>query len=277
MVATHSHPRRPSNTGSMGHSSSRTRRRSSLRRQAEKSAPTVAAAVTARNSAQQRRSRSVSTGTSQHSQQQQLRRPSAPAVVEMPRLSIADRFMALNYSKNPSSSSPPPLPQTSLQQQRSTSPSISLASNSILNVSNSALSDTPTTASNSKLSVADRFMSTSSKSNIISPAQSTLNLQQQYRDRSGSAFSTKTKSATSAESELAVDPVHGRLTIASAFMKSSSTLAPTPDTSRSRAASFADELDMGVSSSRVLGGGRKPSQGKNKLLKALKMCTDIGL
>lgn len=249
MVATHSHPRRPSNTGSMGHSSSRTRRRSSLRRQSEKSAPTVAASVTARNSAQQRRSRSISAGASQHTEQQQLRRPSAPAVVDMPRLSIADRFMALNYST-------PPLPQYTVQQ-RSTSPSISTASNSILHLSNSALSDIPTTGSNSKLSVADRFMSNSNKSNIDSPTQSILNIQQQYRDRSGSSsYSTKIKP------EPASDPVPGRLTIASAFMKSSSTLAPTPDTSRSRAASFADELDMGVTHSRVTGGGRKPSQGK---------------
>lgn len=270
MVTIHSQSRRPSNTGSMGHSSSRTRRRSSLRRQSEKSAPTVAASVIARNNAQQKRTRSVSTGASQQNQPQQLRRPSAPAVVEMPRLSIADRFMTLNYSSNPPPPTPPPPPpspppQSTLQpqQQQSGSLSISTGSNSNLHLPNSALSEIPTAGSNNKLSVADRFMSSSNKNDVDSPTQSNLNTQQQYRERSGSAYSARTKSSGTIEPSFSSssDPVPGRLTIASAFMKSASN---TPDAGRSRTASFADDLDMGASTSRATSGSRKPSQGKKK-------------
>lgn len=115
----------------------------------------------------QKRSKSVSAAAVPVPSSQDTRRPSAPPAVEMPRLSIADKFMASNY--------PPPKP-----------PSISTTS-------------------------------------VISVAMSLHSL----------ASSSKK------------DPEPGKLTIADAFMKSS-TSSPT---TRSRAASFADELE-------------KPSQGK---------------
>ncbi|GAA5813746.1 hypothetical protein MFLAVUS_007233 [Mucor flavus] len=76
MVATQA---RRSAAGSMGQASTKSRKRSSLRRQSERPTST------------KERSRSVSAGTSQHLLQPRL---SAPAVVEIPRLSIADRFMS---------------------------------------------------------------------------------------------------------------------------------------------------------------------------------------
>jgi len=268
MVATHSHPRRPSASaaasaaggGSLGRTSGRTKRRSSLRRQSEKVTPTASTSAI-RHAAHQKRSKSVSAGAPSHQQQQQQqqqqrqqqqnRRPSAPAVVmaEPPRLSIADRFMASGYSNasTPVLSQAPPLPTPAATQK--CSPSVSTT------LSNSTLSDIPTTGSNSRLSVADRFMNTNNASSSTNSMQSI----QQYRERSHSSFSGKTLNNASA-----ADPVPGRLTIASAFMKSSSTLTPTtPDTTASRAASFADELDMGVVNGNIrAASARKPSQGK---------------
>ncbi|CEP19077.1 hypothetical protein [Parasitella parasitica] len=247
MVATHPHPRRPSAGGSAG----KPKRRSSLRRESGKVTPTASTSAT-RHAANQKRSKSVSAAVpsqqqqqSQRQQQQNNRRPSAPAAViaQAPRLSIADRFMASDYSPTVSQAPPLPTPLT----QRS-SPSVSTT------ISNSTLSDIPTTGSSSKLSVADRFMSTNSANNVSSPSNSIQSIQQ-YRERAGSSFSARTINT----SKPAAEPSPGKLTIASAFMKSSSTLAPTtPDTARSRAASFADELDMGVINSG--NGGRKPSQ-----------------
>ncbi|KAF1807010.1 hypothetical protein V8B55DRAFT_1373776 [Mucor lusitanicus] len=262
MVATHSHPRRPSAAaaaaaGSLGRTSGRTKRRSSLRRQSEKVTPTASTSAT-RHAANQKRSKSVSAGASIHQQQQQQRqqqqnrRPSAPAVVmaEPPRLSIADRFMASGYSNasTPVLSQAPPLPTPTTAQK--CSPSVSTT------LSNSTLSDIPTTGSNSRLSVADRFMNTNHATSSTNSMQSI----QQYRERSHSSFSGKTLNSPNNTST--TDPVPGRLTIASAFMKSSSTLTPTtPDTTRSRAASFADELDMGVINGNIRAtSARKPSQ-----------------
>lgn len=190
MVASKQHPRKVSHSGAS--SQHRSRRRPSLR-----TSPT------------QKRSKSVSAVVPV--QQQESRRPSAPIVTELPRLSIADRFMATNYT------APPPTPLAKK------SPSASTTSNSLKSDS-------------TQLSVADRFMSAASP---------TISLQsiQKYRGRSASASS-------SSKLQSKKDPEPGRLTIADAFMKSS---ASSP-TTRSRAASFADELEY----------VRKPSQGKKK-------------
>lgn len=275
MVATHSHPRRPSASGSLGRTAGRAKRRSSLRRQSEKVTPTASTSAT-RYAANQKRSKSVSAEVPstqqqqqqlqqqrQQQQQQKNRRPSAPAAVmtEMPRLSIADQFMASGYS--PVLSQTPPLPTPTVATQKS-SPSVSTT------LSNSTSSDLPTTGSNSRLSVADRFMNTNSNNsnNVSSSSTNSMQSIQQYRERSYSSFSGR--SLNNIKPTSTADPVPGRLTIASAFMKSSSTLTPssatTPDTTtRSRAASFADELDLGVINSNIRAtsgaSGRKPSQG----------------
>lgn len=129
MVSTH--PR-----GSMGHSSSKSRKRTSLRRQSEKTIITTPPPVQ-----EKQRSRSVSAGTIQ---QTIIQQPSTPAVVEMPRLSIADRFMS-----GPIPSVPQP------------SPSISITTS--LALSNSTCSEMV----NSRLSVADRFMNNNNNSNNL--------------------------------------------------------------------------------------------------------------
>lgn len=250
MVATHSQNRRASG-GSTGNPPGRSRRRSSIRRQSEKistaiipTANTPTPTTSTPRSHNGKRSRSVSAGPPRHPQQQ--RRPSAPAVVEMPRLSIADRFMNANFT-----TPVPPLPQ------QATSPSTS-TNNSIM-LSNSALSDIPTTESNSRLSVADRFMNNSS-----SPTNSTLSLSgiQQYRERSASSFSGRnTRSSSITANNTLAEPLPGRLTIANAFMKSSSTLTPTvDDNSRSRRASLG-ELDLSVINDNIKSKSSKISSG----------------
>lgn len=164
MVATQA---RRSAAGSMGQASTKSRKRSSLRRQSERPTST------------KERSRSVSAGTSQHLLQPRL---SAPAVVEIPRLSIADRFMS-----GPVVSPPTPQPQPPQSQP---SPSQSVTTSLVLSNSTSI-------TDNGRLSVADRFMN---HSNSVSHSSI-----QQYRERSASTL----------------DPIPGRLTIAEAFMKSS--------------------------------------------------------
>jgi hypothetical protein len=165
----------------------------------------------------------------------------------MPRLSIADRFMNANFA-----TPVPPLPQQAV------SPSISTANSIIL--SNSALSDTPNAESSSRLSVADRFMNTNSSS----PTNSTLSLCgiQQYRERSASLFSDRnTRSSSIAANNTLAEPLPGRLTIANAFMKSSSTLTPTVDeNSRSRTASLG-ELDLSVINGNIKSKSSKLSPG----------------
>lgn len=262
MVATHPRPRRPSAGGSSGHTAGKAKHRSSLREQSEKVTATTSTSAT-RHAANQKRSKSVSAGVSSTQQQQQNRRPSAPTAVmaEMPRLSIADQFMASNYS--PVLSQTPPLPRPTAATQKSLL-SVSTAS------SNSTSSDIPTAGNNNGLLVADRFMNTNSSNsnNVSTLSTNSIQSVQQYRERSCSSFSGK--SLNNAKPTSTTDPVPGRLTIASSFMKSSSTLTPslatTPDTTtRSRAASFADELDLGAINNniRTTSGtlGRKSSQG----------------
>lgn len=161
----------------------------------------------------QKRAKSLSAAVPSKQQQQDIRRPSAPPAIEAPRLSIADRFMASNYHSSP-------LPPSTNK-----SPSILSTSNSL-------------TSHNTHLSVADKFMS--------SPAMSIQSIQQ-YRERSASSSSSSNKL------QVKKDPEPGRLTIADAFMKSSSISSPT---TRSRETSIADELDLGTTT-------RKPSQGMN--------------
>ncbi|KAI9266332.1 hypothetical protein EDC94DRAFT_603442 [Helicostylum pulchrum] len=182
MVATQA---RRSAAGSMGQASTKSRKRSSLRRQSERPPST------------KERSRSVSAGTSQHLLQPRL---SAPAVVEIPRLSIADRFMSGPVVSSPQQQ--PQQPPTPPQQQQQPSPSQSVTTSLVLSNSTSI-------TDNGRLSVADRFMN---HSNSVSHSSI-----QQYRERSASML----------------DPVPGRLTIAEAFMKSASAKSL-----RSRAASF---------------------------------------
>ncbi|KAI8146988.1 hypothetical protein BJV82DRAFT_575760 [Fennellomyces sp. T-0311] len=91
MVATTQHRRQSSGGGSV---SGRSRRRPSLRRPSENK-------ITNRNvnkPAPRRASGSLLQPTPTHD----WRRPSAPANIEVPRLSIADRFMQSNYSGPPS-------------------------------------------------------------------------------------------------------------------------------------------------------------------------------
>lgn len=255
MVAIHSHPRRPSAGGSLGRTAGKAKRKSSLRRQSEKVTPTASTSTT-RHAANQKRSKSVSAGVPSTQQQQQNRRPSAPAAVmdEIPRLSIADQFMATGYSPVLSQTLPLSTPTAATQK--------SLLSVSTT-LSNSTSSDIPITGNNNGLSVADRFMNTNSSNsnNVSSSSTNSMQSVQQYRERPRSSFSGRSFNNTKPTST--TDPVPGRLTIASSFMKSSNTLTPysatTPDTTtRSRTASFADELDLGATSGIS---GRKPSQG----------------
>lgn len=288
MVATnhHSqHPRRPSNTAANNTVRSTTRSRSSLRRQSEKSSssiiPFTAAAPTASSSSSSRvhhgrRSRSVvSANSSHHHQQRDHRRPSAPAVVEMPRLSIADRFMSGNFnSATAAAEVAPPLP-TPHHIQRSISPSISTTrSNSFALSSSVVTSDLPTTGNNSILSVADRFMNGGSSSTSPTP-DSTLRISEIQQYRSSSFSVSRAAAATTAVKSLSMsndatstsaDPVPGRLTIASAFMKSPATLASTitDNNAKSRAASIG-ELDPIVINGNSKNKYSKSSPGKNKI------------
>lgn len=262
MVATHPHTRRTSG-GSMGNTTGRSRRRSSLRRQSEKISSAIAPATATINPMTSnspskahngKRSKSVSTVSQRYTQQQQqqqqqqrIRRPSAPANIEAPRLSIADRFMSADASEFI-----PPLPQKSASPSVSTHTSIAL--------SNSTSLDIPNPGSSSKLSVADRFMSSN---NTSSPAISNLSISgiQQYRERSVSSVSDKnTRSSSLPTANIFSDPVPGRLTIANAFMKSSTSIpAPNDDSTRSRSTSIGD-LDMSSSNENSKSKLIKPSQ-----------------
>ncbi|KAI9484211.1 MAG: hypothetical protein EXX96DRAFT_169122 [Benjaminiella poitrasii] len=199
MVARQPHSRRASSNGSsVAYSSSRSRHRSSLRKQSEKTI--TSSSISARNTESQKRFKSISEDILQ---QEQMRRPSESASVDTPRLSIADRFMSKGYVSPASTTS-----------QQSTLKNSSSSSN---------LSDTQTTSS--KLSVADRFMNTRCKS----PTNSMLSAQL-YQERTGSisaakSVSTKTSNLSSPTTTLKSinSQMPGRLTIADAFMKTSST------------------------------------------------------
>ncbi|KAI8879838.1 hypothetical protein K501DRAFT_276130 [Backusella circina FSU 941] len=141
------------------------------------------------------RSESSSLPTTSQDQQDSNRRPSAPPTStyskqppssEPPRLSIADRFMAPNFSPS-----------------HTTSPALStFTSNSALSHSaHSRLSDVPTSSSSyGRLSVADKFMN--------SPTSSTLYI--------------STQKGASYRHSSPIDPVPGKLSIANNFMRHTS-------------------------------------------------------
>lgn len=108
-----------------------------------------------------------------------------------------------------------------------------------------------------RLSIADRFMSSNYTSRATSPTLHPL----------AKSIDSDTPTSTNYSTQpLALDnttsPVARKLSIADTFMRSSSISSPTTITSRSRAASFADELDMGVIDSNSRSASRKPSHGK---------------
>ncbi|CAO3664126.1 hypothetical protein G6F70_006322 [Rhizopus microsporus] len=149
---------------------------------------------------------------------QDNRRPSAPAVSNVPRLSIAERFMAYGHSSSTSQL----VPDTKAHD-RAVSPTMTTKS---LDVHNSSLSDLPAVGSNGKLSVAERFMNVS----VSSPSDSSLSTYaQQYRERSMSTFSGRTlHTATLSSLCPTPDPGARKLSIAETFMKAPSICNPTP-------------------------------------------------
>ncbi|KAI9498705.1 hypothetical protein BDB00DRAFT_924990 [Zychaea mexicana] len=179
MVATTYHRRQSSSGGIVGGKS--TRRRPSLRRPSEVNSnkiPVGAAAAAARSNilrAQQQQQQSgINSGGPRRAsgsllQQSTLhhdwRRPSAPANVEAPRLSIADRFMASTFS-HPPSPPPPPPPVVVQQADDDSNTSSSYAGRT------STVSRPSTDPVSGRLTIADTFIKNSSSRSLISSSVS---------------------------------------------------------------------------------------------------------
>ncbi|KAI7899979.1 uncharacterized protein BX663DRAFT_554428 [Cokeromyces recurvatus] len=233
MVARRPHSPYSSSNNSVGQSSIKSRQKSSLHKQNEKITPS--SSISTKNTINQKKTKQSSEGIAHSSQPEQAHRSSDLITIETPRLSIAERFMSNNFVSS-----------TPIINHKSNA----YTSNHSVHVisSNSNLPDTQTkTSTDSKLSVADRFMNIPTKSST----SSILNVQQ-YKDRLDSALLGKPSSAKITSSSTS-NIVPGRLTIADTFMKTSST-SLTPTSSRSCTTSFADETDIKTNYI------RKPSQ-----------------
>ena len=177
MVATTHHRRQSSSAGSVGGRS--TRRRPSLRRASESNNTNNSrrpSSIHPRNNlirVQQQQNviggpRRASAGLLQqslHSKHDSWRRPSAPANVETPRLSIADRFMTSDYDKQrtPSPPPPPPPPSTTI-----TRPSITLEDYDVSRPSSvlrPSITESPNPA---RLTIADSFIRNSNAHSLLS-------------------------------------------------------------------------------------------------------------
>lgn len=219
MVATHSQARSPLSRSSISHSNdnAKSKRRPSYRKSSEKYS--ISTGLTGHRAGitnvdyqnqQKRRSRSVCAGIplSQHNDN---RRPSAPVTGTAQNLSIAHRFMSPKYPI-PSFSASTSDSSTATQANDS-SPVIT---HKLTKIENSFSSESCTIDSARKLSVAERFMNNSS---IKSSSSSLSTYAQGSREIS---ISSSNGAAHAADNPSSSDSMSGRLTIAEAFMKTSS-------------------------------------------------------